>query len=113
MLPKHADLTEQEIDQLIRQHTQARTFGLLGEPRVNVLELNLALDTAAKWDLLRFLVKRAMLALPSSSRALGGILLDVSWIIDALRRNRIFFPFTPGCNVAGSNDARFALHHLL
>lgn len=32
------------VKQLIEQHTQGRDFGLLGEPRVNVLELNLALD---------------------------------------------------------------------
>jgi potassium-transporting ATPase KdpC subunit len=32
------------IDALIAKYIQGRTFGFLGEPRVNVLELNLALD---------------------------------------------------------------------
>ena len=41
---KARGLTEQQVKNVIRQHTQARTLGLLGEPRVNVLELNLALD---------------------------------------------------------------------
>ena len=32
------------IERLVAAHTQGRQFGLFGEPRVNVLELNLALD---------------------------------------------------------------------
>lgn len=37
-------LTEDQIKQLIEAHTQEKQFGVLGERRVNVLELNLALD---------------------------------------------------------------------
>jgi K+-transporting ATPase ATPase C chain len=33
-----------ELERLIQTHTQSRVFGLLGEPRVNVLLLNHALD---------------------------------------------------------------------
>ena len=37
-------LTPQRVEALVRAHTQDRTFGVLGEPRVNVLRLNLALE---------------------------------------------------------------------
>jgi len=33
---------------IVRRHTEGRSFGLLGEPRVNVLEANLALDDLAR-----------------------------------------------------------------
>ena len=39
-------LSEATITHLIDDHTTQRQFGLLGEPRVNVLELNLALSAA-------------------------------------------------------------------
>ncbi len=41
-------LSESEVAKLVREHTTGREFGILGEPRVNVLQLNLALDRLQK-----------------------------------------------------------------
>ena len=41
-------MNEDEVKRLVRKHTEGRQFGILGEPRVNVLELNLSLDEEAK-----------------------------------------------------------------
>jgi K+-transporting ATPase ATPase C chain len=43
-IAKARNLPEQRIRQLVAEHIEDRLFGLLGEPRVNVLLLNLALD---------------------------------------------------------------------
>jgi K+-transporting ATPase ATPase C chain len=44
---KERNMSEQQLIAMVRAHTQTRQFGFLGEPRVNVLELNLAMDAQA------------------------------------------------------------------
>jgi K+-transporting ATPase ATPase C chain len=45
---KARNLPEERVRQLVADNTKGRLGGLLGEPRVNVLALNLALDAASK-----------------------------------------------------------------
>jgi len=41
-------LSEGEVKKLVKLHAQGRFLGMIGEPRVNVLMLNLALDGASR-----------------------------------------------------------------
>ena len=41
---RYRNLTVEQVSALVKHYTTGRQFGILGEPRVNVLELNLALD---------------------------------------------------------------------
>lgn len=43
-ISRERGLSEDVVREAVRQHTESRQFGFLGEPRVNVLELNLTLD---------------------------------------------------------------------
>jgi K+-transporting ATPase ATPase C chain len=46
-IAKARNLPEERLRQLVNENTEARLLELLGEPRVNVLELNLGLDRLA------------------------------------------------------------------
>jgi K+-transporting ATPase ATPase C chain len=43
-IARQRGIAEDQVKQLIQDHSQTRQLGVLGEPRVNVLELNLDLD---------------------------------------------------------------------
>jgi potassium-transporting ATPase KdpC subunit len=47
-IAKARGTSEDAVRTLVAQHTQGRQWGFFGEPRVNVLEVNLALDSASK-----------------------------------------------------------------
>ncbi len=47
-IARERHLSDDAVQQLIAKHTEGRQLGFLGEPRVNVLELNLDLDRTAK-----------------------------------------------------------------
>ena len=46
-IARERKMSEDAVRQLITKHTEGRQLGFLGEPRVNVLELNLELDAAS------------------------------------------------------------------
>jgi K+-transporting ATPase ATPase C chain len=45
---KARKMSEAQVAKLVERYTSGRTFGFIGEKRVNVLELNLALDASAQ-----------------------------------------------------------------
>ena len=44
---KARNMSEDRLRQLVNEHIEGRVLGILGDPRVNVLALNMALDRVA------------------------------------------------------------------
>lgn len=47
-IAKARGISEDTVRKLVASHTQGRQWGFFGEPRINVLELNLSLDSASR-----------------------------------------------------------------
>ncbi len=47
-IAKARGMSEEAVQTLVARHTQGRQWGFFGEPRVNVLELNLSLDSVSR-----------------------------------------------------------------
>jgi K+-transporting ATPase ATPase C chain len=50
-IARERGISEDAVRQILTRHTQPRQLGFLGEPRVNVLELNLELDSTHSADM--------------------------------------------------------------
>ena len=61
-------MSEAQVRTLVRKHTKGRVFGILGEPRVNVLELNLDLDAVHPMRYSGAVPARALASLGGSNR---------------------------------------------
>ena len=64
-------LPQSEVEDLVRKHTEGRDLGFLGEPRVNVLLLNLDLDRSQG-----FRVQGSGFRVQSERRTPGRFLLN-------------------------------------